>query len=176
MVKQQLESMEANLARLCVLMPELPKNEVLVVRLVLFLAHDLGMMLEQVLRPFGLGEGEFRVLTALFSQPQSTSHPGDLCARALQKPANMSRITDALVKRNLITRVASAQDRRKLVLRISKKGVALVHRALPDVFAPLRQLCSKTSVKDQDRMIAELREMLIRLNAVNESMASRQVP
>jgi MarR family transcriptional repressor of emrRAB len=176
MVKQQLESMEANLARLSVLMPELPKNEVLIVRLVLFLAHDLGMMLEQVLRPFGLGEGEFRVLTALFSQPQSTAHPGDLCARALQKPANMSRITDALVERDLITRVPSAQDRRKLVLRITKKGVALVHRALPDVFAPLRQLGSRTTVKDQERLITELREMLIRLNAVNESMASRQQP
>ena len=176
MVKQQLESMEANLARLSLLMPELPKNEVLVVRLVLFLAHDLGMMLEQVLRPFGLGEGEFRVLTALFSQPQSTAHPGDLCARALQKPANMSRIADALVKRDLITRVPSAQDRRKLVLRITKKGVALVHRALPAVFEPVRQLCSKTSVKDQERMITELRDMLIRLNSVNESLAAQKDP
>jgi MarR family transcriptional repressor of emrRAB len=174
MVKQQLESMEANLARLSVLMPELPKNEILTVRLVLFLAHDLGMVLEQVLRPFGLGEGEFRVLTALFSQPQSTAHPGDLCARALQKPANMSRITDALVKRDLITRVPSAQDRRKLVLRITKKGAALVHRALPAVFACVRQLCGKTSIKDQERMIAELRDMLIRLNAMTESMTSGQ--
>jgi MarR family transcriptional regulator, negative regulator of the multidrug operon emrRAB len=176
MIKQKLESMEANLARLSVLMPQFPSNEVLIVRLVLFLAHDLGMLLEQVLRPFGLGEGEFRVLTALFSQPQSTAHPGDLCVRALQKPANMSRITDALVKRDLITRVPSAQDRRKLVLRITKKGVALVHRALPDVFAPVRQLCSKTPVKDQERMIAELRDMLIRLNAVNESMACGKDP
>ena len=176
MIKQQLESMEANLARLSLLMPELPKNEILMVRLVLILAHDLGMMLEQVLRPFGLGEGEFRVLTALFSQPQSMAHPGDLCMRALQKPANMSRITDALVKRDLITRVPSAQDRRKLVLRITKKGVALVHRALPDVFAPLQHLCSKTSVKDQERMIAELRDMLMRLHAANELMASAKAP
>jgi DNA-binding MarR family transcriptional regulator len=88
----------------------------------------------------------------------------------------MSLITDALVKRDLITRVPSAQDRRKLVLRITKKGVALLHRALPDVFAPLRQLCSKTSVKDQERLIADLRELLIRLNAVNESMASGKDP
>ena len=172
MMQQQLESMEANLARLGTLMPELPKNELLIVRLLLFLAHDLGTMLEQAIRPFGLGEGEFRVLTALFSQPQSTAHPGDLCLRALQKPANMSRITDALVERELITRVPSAEDRRKLVLRMTKKGVALVHRALPAVYARVRQLCGKASAKDQERMITELREMLIRLNAVNDALAS----
>jgi MarR family transcriptional regulator, negative regulator of the multidrug operon emrRAB len=174
MVRQQLESMELNLGRLSLMMPELPKHEVLIVRLVLFLAHDLGTMLEQVIRPFGLGEGEFRVLTTLFSQPQSTAHPGDLCARASQKPANMSRITDALVKRELITRVPSAQDRRKLVLRITKKGVALLHRALPAVWVPLRQLCSETSVKEQERLIADLRKLLIRLNALNESLASEK--
>jgi MarR family transcriptional regulator, negative regulator of the multidrug operon emrRAB len=176
MLRQQLESMESNLARLSLMMPELPKHDVLLVRLVLFLAHDLGTMLEQVLRPFGLGEGEFRVLTTLFSQPHSTAHPGDLCARASQKPANMSRITDALVKRDLITRVPSAEDRRKLVLRITKKGVALVHRALPAVWVPLRQLCSETSPREQERMIAELRKLLIRLGALNESLALEKAP
>jgi MarR family transcriptional regulator, negative regulator of the multidrug operon emrRAB len=176
MVRPQLESMESNLARLSVMMPELPKHEVLFVRLVLFLAHELDAMLEQVIRPYGLGEGEFRVLTALFSQPQSTAHPGDLCARASQKPANMSRITDSLVKRELITRVPSAEDRRKLVLRITKKGVALVHRVLPAVWSPLRQLCSETSVKEQERMIADLRKLLIRLNGLNESLAAEKEP
>jgi MarR family transcriptional repressor of emrRAB len=176
MVRQQIESMESNLARLSLMMPELPKQEVLLVRLVLFLAHDLDTMLEQTIRPFGLGEGEFRVLTALFSQPQSTAHPGDLCARASQKPANMSRITDALVKRDLITRVPSAEDRRKLVLRITKKGIALVHRVLPVVWVPLRQLCSDTSVKEQERLVADLRKLLIRLNSLNESLASEKEP
>jgi MarR family transcriptional repressor of emrRAB len=176
MVRQQIESMESNLARLSLMMPELPKQEVLFVRLVLFLAHDLGTMLEQVIRPFGLGEGEFRVLTALFSQPQSTAHPGDLCARASQKPANMSRITDALVKRDLITRVPSAEDRRKLVLRITKKGTALVHRVLPQVWVPLRQLCSDTSVKEQERLVADLRKLLIRLSSLNESLAPEKDP
>lgn len=172
MIQQQLESMEANLARLSQLMPEMPKNEVLTVRLVLFLAHELGMMLEQVIRPFGLGEGEFRVLTALFSQPQGTAHPGDLCTRALQKPANMSRITDSLVGRELITRVPSEQDRRKLVLRITKKGTALVNRCLPALFEPLKEVSAQGSAKEQERMIAELRRMLIRLNAVNVTLAS----
>ena len=142
------------------------------VRLVLFLAHDIGLMLEHLIRPFGLGEGEFRVLTALYSQPHSTAHPGDLCSRAAQSPANMSRITDALVERKLITRVPSAQDRRKLVLKITKQGEALVHRALPAIFEPLRLLCGEQSKAEQERMIAELKNMVVRLDAVTGTGAA----
>jgi MarR family transcriptional repressor of emrRAB len=174
MVKQRIESIESNLARLGALMPGLPRNEVMIVRLVLFLAHDIGMMLEHRIRPFGLGEGEFRVLTALFSQPHGAAHPGDLCARASQSPANMSRITDALVESDLITRVPSERDRRKLVLRITEKGIALVHRALPVVCEPLRQLCDQHSAREQQRLIAELKELLIRLNAMTGSPAAEQ--
>ncbi len=175
MVAEQIESMEANLARLGQLMPRLPKNELLIIRLVSFLAHDIGIMLEQQVRPFGLSEGEFRVLAALYSQPHSTAYPGDLCARATQSPANMSRITDALVERHLITRVPCAQDRRRLVLRITEKGAALLHRALPAVFEPVRELCGTQSPREQERLIAQLKELLIRLNAVSGSDAAEPV-
>jgi len=80
---------------------------------------------------FGLAEAEFRVLTTLFSQPDGVAHPGDLCSRADQSPANMSRICDALVGRDLITRVLSDQDRRRMVLRITEQGEELVRELLP---------------------------------------------
>jgi DNA-binding MarR family transcriptional regulator len=73
----------------------------------------------QMIRPFGLAEAGFRVLTTLFSQPDGAAHPSDLWARAEQSPANMSRISDALVSRELITRVFSVRDRRRMVLRIT---------------------------------------------------------
>ncbi len=74
-------------------------------------------MLDHEIRPFGLAEAEFRVLTTLFSQPQGVAHPSDLCMRASQSPANMSRICDALVNRDLITRVLSLHDRRRMDVR-----------------------------------------------------------
>jgi hypothetical protein len=61
-------------------------------------------------------------------------------------------------------------------LRITKKGIALVHRVLPVVWVPLRQLCSDTSVKEQERLVADLRKLLIRLNSLNESLASEKEP
>jgi DNA-binding MarR family transcriptional regulator len=161
----QIASLENNLTRLSQLIPDLPTSELLLVRLVRNLAQDLGTMLEQQVRPHGLGEGEFRVLSALYSQPQGTAHPGDLCVRTTQSPANMSRITDALVEQALITRLHSPDDRRKLVLSITDKGVQLVRRVLPEMFAPLRHLCGHLSAQDQQRLIGQLKECLIRMEA-----------
>src|SRR5580693_8915497 len=101
------EQLEDNLRALSARMPDLPFTEILLCRLLLHIGREMAATFEQKIRPFGLAEAEFRVLTTLFSQPEGAAHPSDLCARAAQSPANMSRICDELASRNLITRVPS---------------------------------------------------------------------
>src|SRR3974390_2700027 len=136
----QFELMEENLRNLGERVPNLPSSGILLCRLLLHVAREMSAMFEQQIRPFGLAEPEFRVLTTLFSQPGGIAHPSDLCVRASQSPANMSRISDALVSRGLITRDLSVQDRRRMVLRITAEGEKLVQRLLPSLFVPLREL------------------------------------
>ena len=169
MVHQQIEMVEASLQRLSGRLEDVPVDQVLLSRIVLFLAHDLAQLMDQHIRPYGLGEGDFRVLTALFSQPENMAHPTDLCARASQSPANMSRICDALVTRDLITRDLSAQDRRKMVLRITPKGDQLVRGLLPTMFGALRQVFGEFSADEQQQLIAQLKRLA---NRVDEIMAN----
>ena len=166
MVHQQIEMVEASLQRLSGRLEDVPVDQVLLSRIVLFLAHDLAQLMDQHIRPYGLGEGDFRVLTALFSQPENMAHPTDLCARASQSPANMSRICDALVTRDLITRDLSAQDRRKMVLRITPKGDQLVRGLLPTMFGALRQVFGEFSADEQQQLIAQLKRLANRLDEV----------
>src|ERR1700727_3716416 len=118
----QFELMEANLQSLTQRMQDLPVTGILLCRLLLHIGREMAARFEQQIKPFGLAEAEFRVLTTLFSQPDGVAHPTDLCVRADQSPTNMSRISDALVSRDLITRVHSAKDRRRILLRVTKKG------------------------------------------------------
>jgi MarR family transcriptional repressor of emrRAB len=159
MASQQLEMVEASLERLEERLGDVPVCAVLVTRLLLLLSHDLALMLSHHIRPFGLGEGEFRVLTTLFSQPDGSANPSELCARATQSPANMSRICDALVDRELITRVASVEDRRKMVLRISSKGEQLVRDLLPNLFSAVRRVFERFSPEEQSSMAAQLKRL-----------------
>jgi len=78
------------------------------------------------------------------------AHPGDLCSALGQSPANMTRVSDALVERKLITRILSGQDRRRMVMRITAKGEALVHECLRRC-AALRVMCLKILAPLQQR-------------------------
>jgi MarR family transcriptional repressor of emrRAB len=155
----QIDKLEANLRALRARMPDLPFNEILLFRLMLHLGREMATKFEQQIRPFGLAEAEFRVLTTLFSQPEGVAHPSDLCARAAQSPANMSRIADALVSRNLITRVLSVQDRRRMVLRITEEGEELVRRLLPTMFGSLRGLLAEFGEAEQLQLISHLKRL-----------------
>ena len=163
----QFEKIEANLEKLHARIPELPVTSVMLTRLIQHLGRGMSAMFEQEIRPFGLAEAEFRVLTTLFSQPEGEAHPGDLCMRTSQSPANMSRLSDALVARDLITRVSSVEDRRKLVLRITAQGEELVRRLLPNLFRPLREMLSEFPDEEQRQLVAQLKRLGAKLEAVS---------
>jgi len=172
----QLDMLEANLRNLSSKMPALPYSEVLLCRLVTQIGREMTTLLEQHIRPFGLAEAEFRVLSTLFSQSDGVAHPSDLCLRAAQSPANMSRISDALVSRGLITRVSSAQDRRRMVLRITDQGEELVCRLLPKLWAPLRSLLVAFPEAEQNQLIGQLKRLHVVLDAARQGAQGREIP
>jgi MarR family transcriptional repressor of emrRAB len=144
-------------------MPDLPATGILLCRLVQHIGREMAAMFEQQLKPFGLNEAEFRVLTTLFSQPDGVAHPSDLCVRASQSPANMSRISDALVARGLITRDSSIHDRRKMVLRITDEGTQFVHQLLPKLLAPLREMLKDFCEPELLQLTQQLKRLGIKL-------------
>jgi MarR family transcriptional repressor of emrRAB len=165
----QFELMEANLQNLKQRMPDLPVSGILLCRLLLHIGREMAAKFEQQIRPFGLNEAEFRVLSTLFSQPDGTAHPSDLCARASQSPANMSRISDALFDRGLITRVSSVHDRRRMVLRITDEGEEFVRKLLPKLHVPLRKMLQDFPEKEQRQLVAQLKRLGTELDCMNLS-------
>jgi MarR family transcriptional regulator, negative regulator of the multidrug operon emrRAB len=160
----QFDLLEANLRGLTARIPDLPVTGILLCRLIMHVGREMAAMLEQQIRPFGLAEAEFRVLTTLFSQPDGVAHPSDLCTRASQSPANMSRISDALVSRDLITRVLSVHDRRRMVLRITEQGEELVRQLLPKMSIPLREMLESFPDSEQRELITQLKRLAAKLD------------
>jgi len=160
----QIEKLEANLARLHARVPDLPISGVLLCRLIQHLGRGMTLLLEQQIRPFGLAEAEFRVLTTLFSQPEGAANPTELCSKTDQSPANMSRISDALVSLGLITRDSSLHDRRKMVLRVTDQGERLVRRLLPMLAVPLREMFQDFSLQEQGDLVERLKSLVAKLD------------
>jgi MarR family transcriptional repressor of emrRAB len=174
--RSQFELMEANLQNLKQRMPELPVSGILLCRLVLHIGREMAARFEQQIKPFGLAEAEFRVLTTLYSQPDGAAHPSDLCARASQSPANMSRISDALVSRGLITRVSSVHDRRRMVLRITAQGEEFVRELLPKLHAPLRRMLKDFPEAEQRQLAAQLKRLGAELDQLATTSVAEAAP
>ncbi len=161
---------ETHVAQVKERLPEAPVPGILLARLIIQLGRDLVMMMEQQIRPFGLAEVEFRVLMALLVQPDGVMHPGDLCPRITQSPANISRIGDALVARGLITRELDAYDRRRMVLRITPRGEELVRQLLPSLWTPLRTWVGAIAERDQLQLVEELKCLSERLESLGKHL------
>lgn len=112
----------------------LPKCQVLLIRLLLLTGEALQRDVEAKLKPFDLNDSDFRTLMMLYSSQDGSSTPSELCALAEQKPTNMTRITNLLAKRGLITRSHATQDRRQIVLTITAEGRQFVRTLLPPMF------------------------------------------
>jgi MarR family transcriptional repressor of emrRAB len=157
---QRIADMEAAVARATAHWPNLPATEVLIIRAVVLLAREFSALYEEELRPHGLNETDFRTLMLLFSQPNHTAHPSELCAHVGQSPANMTRVTDGLFERGLISRVACDEDRRRMILRITPSGETLVHQLLPGTHARLRQVFADLTPEERHGLLAQLRAIL----------------
>ena len=171
----QFQLIEADLQVLKQRMPDLPVSGILMCRILLHIGHEMATKFEQQIKPFGLSEAEFRVLTSLFSAADGDAHPSDLCARASQSPANMSRISDALVARGLITRVSSLQDRRRMVLRITEEGEEFVRQLLPKLHQPLRRMLQDFPEAEQRQLAAQLMRLGAELDRMNPSTEAQPI-
>lgn len=165
MVQAQIDRMEQGLARVKARLPSMPSEEILLSRLIVMLGREYSTLFDRVLRPHGLTEADFRVLATIFSHEDGTAFPSDLCSAMAQSPANITRIADLLVERDLITRASSESDRRRMVLRVTARGAALLHACLPLTSDLARLAFSSLSRAEIRSLTAQLKRVAVSLDA-----------
>ena len=173
MLAEQFEAIQSTVERLAARGIPLPVDDVVLFRALSIVGRRLNHLADEAIRPFGLAEAEFRVLVELFAQPLGIGHPGDLCAGAGQSPATMTRTTDALVGRGLISRELSEQDRRRMILRITAEGENLVRRILPAAFEHMRALFAACSGEVRRLLLAQLKEVAAAMDQLDEATLPR---
>jgi len=151
--------MDEGIERTIQLIPQLPAVEAKLSRLMLMVSGSLNEELELELKPHKLNHSEFLTLMFLYSRPDSSSTPGELCEFTKQGATNMTRIGNALVKRGLITRGSSVDDRRRVVIRMTPAGKRLVLKMVPPLFPRLEAMFSGFSDTDKKNLGRLLRKL-----------------
>ena len=147
------------------IVPGAPKDDIRLVRLIHSVAADMSARFDNMLRPYGLNETDFRTLMQLFCSPDGQAHPSDLSQLATQSRTNMTRIVDSLVERGWVSRYASNVDRRRIVLAMTKEGEALVKCLLPQFHPKLSSFLSILSKSEKQTMTEALQKIATSLEA-----------
>jgi MarR family transcriptional repressor of emrRAB len=151
--------MDEGIDRVGQLVPKMPVSEARMCRLMLMLGATIDRELESKLKPNKLNHSEFLTLKILYSRPDGSSTPGELCEFTTQGATNMTRIANALVKRALITRGSSKEDRRRVLIRITPAGRRLAQKMLPPMFPQVGAMFagfSATDMRQFDRLLRKL--------------------
>lgn len=166
-----IEMMDEGIDRVTQVIPRLPRDEAKLCRLLLMVATGLEQDLEFKLKPHRLNHSEFLTLMILYSRPDGSSTPGELCEFASQGATNMTRIGNALSERGLIVRGASAEDRRRVAIRITPAGRRFIQKVLPPMFPRIDTMFDGFSTTDKRNFSRLLRKLAHNLDQLHADTA-----
>ncbi|MDQ6648107.1 MAG: MarR family transcriptional regulator [Pseudomonadota bacterium] len=161
--------MDEGIERVSHIIPQLPAVEARLCRLMLMSGSSLETELEYKLKPHKLNHSEFLTMMVLYSRPDGSSTPGELCEFASQGATNMTRIANALVKRRLITRGASPEDRRRVLIRITPAGRRFVQKMLPPMFPLIDRVFANFSAAEKRQLNRLLRKLAHNLDQLRDT-------
>jgi MarR family transcriptional regulator, negative regulator of the multidrug operon emrRAB len=153
-------STEQRLAVTCRRYPDFPRRPGVLVRLVRHIHALLHDEANALLKPYGINHPEYNLLMMLYGTASGTMSPSELADAAGEKSANITRLTNELTDKGLISRNANADDRRKLELSLTPKGLALIDSFLPEICGLLVRQGRHLTVSEQIQLEKLLKKFL----------------
>ncbi len=110
----------------------LPKKAVLNI---LYTQNMISDNFNEVLKPFDLSEEQFNVLRILRGRQGCPANMFSIQERMIAKTSNTTRLVDKLLLKGLVTREVCPDNRRKMEVLITAKGLDLLASLDPKVIA-----------------------------------------
>ena len=120
----------------------MPVELVVLSRLFGYVAMRMEAAFDRLLAPWELNSWSWLALMMVFSRGDHDITPTDICRALFLARANVTRVTDDLVRRGLLHREPSVRDRRVLCLSLTEAGRSLVEAVLPKAWETHRAIWS----------------------------------
>ncbi|GAA3740988.1 DNA-binding MarR family transcriptional regulator [Spinactinospora alkalitolerans] len=148
--------------------PDLDVSSMEVVGRVLRMAALVNQITEETFAEAGLIRPEFEVLSAL-RRADVGLRPSQLTRETLSSGAATTKRLAKLERDGLLTRTASARDRREVDVRLTDAGRALIDRLLPRSLHAEADVLVALSQAERDRLAALLTKVLAPLEGATRS-------
>ena len=144
--------------------PDLDTSPMAVIGRISRLSRLIDRHLARNFMNYGIDDWMYDVLATLrrSGEPHELS-PGDLVRHTMVTTGAMTNRIDRLAERGLVERRHDEVDRRRIVVRLTPKGLELVDRIAPDHYQCESDLLNALDQRDCDRLAQILRVLLIDL-------------
>jgi DNA-binding MarR family transcriptional regulator len=138
--------------------PELGAEQEGLGRLLLRVVREMRTRFDRDLEGIGLTAQQAEILFRCSRAGEPT--PKELTNLLTTDNAGVTRLVDRLERKGLVTRHASADDRRSVRVRLTRSGTALVPRVARLAHAQKRRLFAGLSAAEQEQMRSLLHRIL----------------
>jgi MarR family transcriptional repressor of emrRAB len=132
------------------------------IKINLLIKHNpwlLSERMNQELKQYELSCTAYATLMMLYSTEGHTANPSDMCLCTGETRANMTRICDELVALNAVTRVDNPDDRRRVDLSLTSKGIELLKSVAPNIHTRMTNAYSTLDAEEK----STLEKLLLKL-------------
>jgi len=127
----------------------LPKKTVLNI---LYTQNMLSDRFNEILKPYDLSEEQFNVLRILRGRKGCPANMFSIQERMIAKTSNTTRLVDKLLLKELVTRGVCPENRRKMEVSITPKGIELLEELDPKVIAHEEMLTANLSSEELENL------------------------
>ncbi|NNF99154.1 MAG: MarR family transcriptional regulator [Desulfobacteraceae bacterium] len=142
--------------------PGLDTSPMAVIGRISRISRHFDKLLQQFYSQFGLNGGEFDVLATLrrSGRPYQLT-PTQLFNSLMLSSGAMTNRLDRLENAGLIKRTANPDDRRGILVRLTRQGVELMEKAYPAHIANEHQILSILTGAEREVLVDLLRKLLL---------------
>ncbi|MCI0707321.1 MAG: MarR family transcriptional regulator [Ignavibacteriae bacterium] len=113
-------------------------------------AATFGQLTDEDIRRYGVTQAQFGALETLGHLGPLTL--GELCKKQLVSGGNMTVVVDNLEKEELVERIPSTEDRRVVLVQLTKKGKRLFDEIFVQHAQCVADLASVLTEEEQDEL------------------------
>jgi DNA-binding MarR family transcriptional regulator len=119
---------------------------------ILYTQNIINDRFNEILKPYELSPEQYNVLRILRGQK---GKPANMCViqeRMIAKSSNTTRLIDKLLNKELVTREVCPENRRKMEIEITEKGLQLLNTLEPEIINHENQFAENLTPKELDHL------------------------
>lgn len=117
-----------------------------------FTKNVIGDKFLELLKPYDLSSEQYNVLRILRGQKGKPANMASIQERMIARTSNTTRLVDKLLTKELVTRKVCPDNRRKMEISITNKGLEILSKLDPIVIEHENSLAQKLTIDELEQL------------------------